>query len=85
MIAFIERVLSRKRKDSINNRHMLFCDNCYWCLSYLPDLENGNIQYFNICPNCGGKIKLMYLSEKLLESDTNSINNKNNESEFLTV
>ena len=45
MSTFIETVVNHDKKDYINKRRFLVCDNCYWCLSYLPDLENDPIEY----------------------------------------
>ena len=61
---FIELVVNHDKTDFINKRHLLVCDNCYWCLSYLPDLENDKIQYFDNCPKCNEVIKSMFISEK---------------------
>ena len=86
MIAFIERVINCDGRDSINKRHVLLCNNCYWCLTYLPDFENDTIEYFNNCPNCGGEIKLMYISEKAsVEFDYRKTHIKTTESETLVA
>ena len=37
---FIETRVNHEKNDYIDKRHLLVCDNCYWCLSCLPDLEN---------------------------------------------
>ena len=86
MIAFIERVINRDKKGSINKRHLLFCTNCYWCLTYLPDLKKDTIEYFNNCPNCSRELKIMYISEKAL-ADSDSRNNciKTTELEILVA
>ena len=49
MSTFIESVVNHDKSDYTNKRHLLVCDNCYWCLSYLPDLEHDEIEYFNNC------------------------------------
>jgi len=50
-------------KKDFNKRHFLICHNCYWCLSYLLDLENNGIENFSKCQKCNNHIKLMYISE----------------------
>ena len=50
MNSFIETIVNHDKNDYINKRHLLVCDKCYWCLSYLPDLENDEIEYFDNCP-----------------------------------
>jgi hypothetical protein len=62
--SFIDSVVYHDKSDYTNKRHLLVCDNCYWCLSYLPDLESDDIEFFNDCPKCDGTIKSMYISEK---------------------
>ncbi len=60
MNSFIETILNHDKKDYINKRHLLVCDKFYWCLSYLPDLENDEIEYFDNCPKWNDeKIKLI--------------------------
>jgi hypothetical protein len=76
MIAFIERVFKRDKNDYIDNRHLLICNNCYWCVSYLPDLENDTIEYFDNCPMCKEKINGMFISEDASKTqDTKHIQN----------
>ena len=60
----LEREFNQEREELINQRHMLFCDNCYWCLSYLPDLENNGVQHFRKCQKCHQNLRRMYISEK---------------------
>ena len=64
MIAFTESVAKRDKNDYVDKRHLLICNNCYWCLSYLPDLENNRIQHFRKCPKCHQNLRRMYISEK---------------------
>ena len=86
MITFIESVVNHDKSDYANKRHLLVCDNCYWCLSYLPDLENDEIQFFNNCPKCDSKIKSMYISEKAAgRVDSRHVNNMMTESENWVV
>jgi hypothetical protein len=61
---YVERKSNHEKTDFMNRRHILLCDNCYWCLSYLPDLENDTIQYFHNCPKCHKNIRGMYISEQ---------------------
>jgi hypothetical protein len=83
MNSFIETVVNQDKNDYINKRHLLVCDNCYWCLSYLPDLENDEIEYFHNCPKCNNeKIKLMYISDNASEGlDSRHVQNIMTESE----
>lgn len=60
MSDFIETVVDHNKHDYSDKRHLLVCNNCYWCLSYLPDLENDTIKYFDNCPKCNEDIKLEY-------------------------
>lgn len=60
---FIGTIVNHDKNDYFDKRHILVCDNCYWCLSYLPDLENDDIEYFNDCPKCNAEVKMMYISE----------------------
>jgi hypothetical protein len=60
----VVRELNKEKKELINQRHILLCDNCYWCLTYLPDLENDAIEYFGNCPKCHKNIRQMYISEQ---------------------
>lgn len=86
MITFIETVVNHDKKDYINKRRFLVCDNCYWCLSYLSDLENDPIEYFNKCPKCNEKIKAMFISEKASERvDSEHVQNIMTESENWVV
>ena len=86
MSTFIETVVNHDKKDYINKRRFLVCDNCYWCLSYLPDLENDPIEYFNKCPKCNEKIKAMFISEKASERvDSEHVQNIMTESENWVV
>jgi len=61
---FVKRQFDQEKKELINQRHLLLCDNCYWCLSYLPDFENNTIQHFWKCPKCRKYLRRMYISEK---------------------
>ena len=45
------------QNENIDKRNFLVCDCCYWCSSYLPDLENENDDYIDNCPVCNEKIK----------------------------
>ena len=63
MNTFIESVVSHDKSEYTDKRHLLVCDCCYWCSSYLPDIENDNHDYFHNCPVCNEKIKSMYISE----------------------
>jgi hypothetical protein len=88
MSTFIETVVNHDKNDYINKRRFLVCDNCYWCLSYLPDLENDPIEYFNKCPKpkCNEKIKAMFISEKASERvDSEHVQNIMTESENWVV
>lgn len=86
MSTFIETVVNHDKKDYINKRRFLVCDNCYWCLSYLSDLENDPIEYFNKCPKCNEKIKAMFISEKASERvDSEHVQNIMTESENWVV
>jgi hypothetical protein len=55
---------SQEKRHLINQRHILFCDNCYWCTTYLPDLENDTIEDFHNCPKCRQNLTRMYISEQ---------------------
>ena len=82
MSTFIETVINHNKHDYTDKRHLLVCDNCYWCLSYLPDLENETIEYFDNCPTCNEDIKLMYISKKASDGlDSKHIENIMTESE----
>jgi transcription initiation factor IIE alpha subunit len=86
MSTFIETVVYHDKNDYINKRRFLVCDNCYWCLSYLPDLENDPIKYFNKCPKCNEEIKAMFISEKASERvDSEHVQNIMTESENWVV
>ncbi len=63
MSLFIESVVNHDKNEFTNKRHLLVCNSCYWCTSYLPDLENDTIEYFDNCPVCNEKIKSMFISE----------------------
>jgi hypothetical protein len=60
MSDFIETVVDHNKHDYSDKRQLLVCNNCYWCLSYLPDLENDTIKYFDNCPKYNKDIKLEY-------------------------
>ena len=47
MNTFIESVVSHDKSEYTDKRHLLVCDCCYWCSSYLPDIENDNDDYFH--------------------------------------
>ena len=38
MNTFIESVVSHDKSEYTDKRHLLVCDCCYWCSSYLPDI-----------------------------------------------
>ena len=61
---YVSREFNQEKRELINQRHILLCDNCYWCLSYLPDLENNRIQNFGKCPKCHHNLTRMYISKK---------------------
>ena len=52
MSVSLDTVVSGDKSEYANKRHLLVCDNCCWCLSYLPDLERDEIEYFDNCPYC---------------------------------
>ena len=82
MIPSVESVGSYDKNDFIDKRHFLVCDCCYWCSSYLPDLENENDEYIDNCPMCNEKIKIMFISEdKSQKLDAKHIQNIMTESE----
>ena len=82
MIPSVESVGSYGKNDFIDKRHFLVCDCCYWCSSYLPDLENENDEYIDNCPMCNEKIKTMFISEdKSQKLDAKHIQNIMTESE----
>ncbi|MGA8842972.1 MAG: hypothetical protein WB511_05250 [Nitrososphaeraceae archaeon] len=82
MIPSVESVGSYDKNDFIDKRHFLVCDCCYWCSSYLPDLENENDEYIDNCPMCNEKIKTMFISEdKSQKLDAKHIQNIMTESE----
>ncbi|HEX7178177.1 MAG TPA: hypothetical protein VF220_00510, partial [Nitrososphaeraceae archaeon] len=60
-------VVCYDKDDFVDKRHLLVCDNCCWCLSYLPDLENDEIEYFDNCPECNEETRSMFISEKASE------------------
>jgi hypothetical protein len=63
MSIFIESIVNYVKNENIDKRNLLVCDCCYWCSSYLPDLENDILEYFDNCPMCNEEIKLMFISE----------------------
>jgi len=63
MRIFIESIVNYVKNENIDKRNFLVCDCCYWCSSYLPDLENENDEYFDNCPMCNEEIKSMFISE----------------------
>jgi hypothetical protein len=76
MNASLDSLVYGDKSDNANKRHLLVCDNCCWCLSYLPDLENDEIEYFDKCPYCDEETRSMFISEKASEkSDTKHIQN----------
>jgi len=38
-MTFIESVVNHDKNEYVNKRHLLVCNRCCWCLSYLPDLK----------------------------------------------
>jgi len=60
----MEKVANYNKNFLINKRQLLVCDGCYWCLSYLPDLEGETNEYFDNCPKCKEDVKRMYISEQ---------------------
>ena len=86
MSTFIETVVNHNKNDYVNKRRLLVCNNCYWCLSYLPDLENDTIEYFDKCPKCNEEVNAMYISEKASENvDIKHVQNIVTESENWVV
>jgi hypothetical protein len=63
MSIFIESIVNYVKNENIDKRNFLVCDCCYWCSSYLPDLENENDDYIDNCPVCNEKIRAMFISE----------------------
>jgi hypothetical protein len=65
MSSFIDiQLVGNHNKNEFNNkRRLLICGSCYWCSSYLPDLENENDEYFDDCPMCNEEIKSMFISD----------------------
>ena len=63
MNTFIEPIINHDKNEYVNKRHLLVCTRCCWCLSYLPDLENDTIEYFDNCPMCNEEIESMFISE----------------------
>lgn len=59
----IESVGNHNKNEFINKRRLLICDSCYWCSSYLPDIENDILEYFDNCPMCNEEIKSMFISD----------------------
>ena len=55
-MTFIESVVNHDKNEYVNKRHLLVCNRCCWCLSYLPDRENDTIEYFDNCPMCNEEI-----------------------------
>ena len=82
---FIETVVNHDKNDYINKRHLLVCDNCCWCLSYLPDLENNRVQHFGKCPNCHQNLRRMYISEKAAHRFDNKGSQEMSEYELLVA
>lgn len=64
---FIGKIANCNKNYLINKRQLLVCDSCYWCLSFLPDLEGETNEYFDNCPQCKEDIKRMYISEQSSE------------------
>jgi len=64
MVTFIniESVGNYNKNEIINNRILLICGSCCWCSSYLPDLKNDILEYFDNCPMCNEEIKSMFIS-----------------------
>ena len=65
MSTFIDIVSvgNHNNNEFINKRRLLICGSCYWCSSYLPDLENDTLEYFDNCPMCNEEIKSMFISD----------------------
>ena len=42
-MSFIESIVNYVKNENVNKRHLLVCNRCCWCLSYLPDRENDTI------------------------------------------
>ena len=51
------------KNENIDKRNFLVCDCCYWCSSFLPNLENENDDYIDNCPVCNEKTKALFISE----------------------
>ena len=79
----LDTVVFGDKSEYANKRHLLVCDNCCWCLSYLPDLESDVIEYFDNCPYCNKETRSMFISETAAENlDTKHIQNILNEFEI---
>jgi hypothetical protein len=63
MSIFIESIVNYVKNENIDKRNFLVCNRCFWCSSYLPDLENENDDYIDNCPVCNEKTKAMFISE----------------------
>jgi len=81
----VKRKFNREEEELINQRHILLCDNCCWCLTYLPDLENDTIEYFDYCPKCYENIRRMYISEEASLRSYEKDGQDMNESEIILV
>jgi hypothetical protein len=64
----IESLGNHNKNEFINKRRLLICGSCYWCSSYLLDLENDILEYFDSCPMCNEKIMSMLISRKSMAS-----------------
>ena len=67
MNASLDSQIYGDKSDFANKRHLLVCDNCCWCVSYLPDLESDEIEYFDNCPYCDEETRSMFISDKASE------------------
>ena len=63
MSIIIESMVNYVKNENIDKRNFLVCDCCYWCSSFLPDLENENDDYIDNCPVCNEKTKATFISE----------------------
>jgi len=59
---FIEKIANYNKEYFVNKRQLFVCGNCYWCLTYLPELEGESGEDFNNCPRCKEHFKRMYIS-----------------------
>jgi hypothetical protein len=62
MSIIIESMVNYVKYENIDKRNFLVCDCCYWCSSFLPDLENENDDYIDNCPVCNEKTKALFIS-----------------------